>query len=211
MHHVSEKTRLLQEISILEFKVLMQRLENLQHQVKEDKSKDSWHNDHNNDNDLDSILLLSPSPISPLLSNVKSDFESNDLINLIDAREIHYRALLDTIWALCDEVEQACILNHIAKPPMCTSQLHLLTHFANFWPCLFCKKLQVNLDILDLLLNCISNHPIFHSRSYNSQLPVAIQLAIFLNHVGHYGNAIATEDMAQWAGVSIGSVVNCIE
>ena len=97
MHHVSEKTRLLQEISILEFKVLMQRLENLQHQVKEDKSKDSWHNDHNNDNDLDSILLLSPSPISPLLSNVKSDFESNDLINLIDTREIHYRALLDTI------------------------------------------------------------------------------------------------------------------
>ncbi|KAF8545963.1 hypothetical protein OG21DRAFT_1396464, partial [Imleria badia] len=39
--------------------------------------------------------------------------------------------------------------------------------------------------------------------------PVAIQLAIFLNCAGHYGNAILIEDVAQWAGISIGSVVNC--
>ena len=86
MPHVSEKTRLLQEISSLEFKVLAQRLENLQCQVNEDKSEDIWHDDNDNDDNLDSILLLPPSPISPLPSNVKSDFESDDLINLTDAR-----------------------------------------------------------------------------------------------------------------------------
>jgi hypothetical protein len=32
---------------------------------------------------------------------------------------------------------------------------------------------------------------------------------LFLNQAGHYGNAITLEDVAQWAGVSVGSVVNC--
>ncbi|KAF9223943.1 hypothetical protein BS17DRAFT_678473, partial [Gyrodon lividus] len=40
-------------------------------------------------------------------------------------------------------------------------------------------------------------------------LPTAIQLAIFLNHAGHYGNAISPKDVAQWAGVSVGFVINC--
>ncbi|KIK33749.1 hypothetical protein CY34DRAFT_99065, partial [Suillus luteus UH-Slu-Lm8-n1] len=43
----------------------------------------------------------------------------------------------------------------------------------------------------------------------NPQLPVAIQLAIFLNHAVHYGNVISPEDVGQWAGVSVGSVINC--
>ena len=55
----------------------------------------------------------------------------------------------------------------------------------------------------------IHQNVIFHSGSNNSQLPVSIQLAIFLNHAGHYRNVISPEDVAQWAGVSIGSVVNC--
>ncbi|KIM56458.1 hypothetical protein SCLCIDRAFT_1146716, partial [Scleroderma citrinum Foug A] len=32
---------------------------------------------------------------------------------------------------------------------------------------------------------------------------------IFLFHVGHYGNAVALDYIAQWARVSVGSVVNC--
>ncbi|KIM67408.1 hypothetical protein SCLCIDRAFT_108197, partial [Scleroderma citrinum Foug A] len=41
------------------------------------------------------------------------------------------------------------------------------------------------------------------------QLPVVVQMAIFLFHVEHYRNAVSPEDISQWAGVSIGSVVNC--
>jgi hypothetical protein len=36
-----------------------------------------------------------------------------------------------------------------------------------------------------------------------------VQLAIFLNRVGHYGNSISPQDVSQWAGVSVGSVINC--
>ncbi|KIK22278.1 hypothetical protein PISMIDRAFT_102744, partial [Pisolithus microcarpus 441] len=59
------------------------------------------------------------------------------------------------------------------------------------------------------ILGQISRHSIFQNQSNNWQLPVAIQLAILLFQVGHYGNVCAPEDVAQWAGVSIGTVVNC--
>jgi len=92
---------------------------------------------------------------------------------------------------------------------MCAPQLCLLEHFADHRPHLFIKRLHVWPSIFDCFLNQISDHPIFHSCSENHQLPVAIQLANFLFHAGHYGNAVSPEDVTQWAGVSIGSVVNC--
>ncbi|KIJ60258.1 hypothetical protein HYDPIDRAFT_99136, partial [Hydnomerulius pinastri MD-312] len=60
-----------------------------------------------------------------------------------------------------------------------------------------------------MIFDQISDHPIFQSRSNNPQLPVALQLAIFLHCADHYGNAISLEDVAQWAGVSVESVINC--
>ena len=39
---------------------------------------------------------------------------------------------------------------------------------------------------------------------------MAIQLAIFLNYIGHYKNAITPQDIYDWEGVSIVSVINCI-
>ncbi|KIO11382.1 hypothetical protein M404DRAFT_127507 [Pisolithus tinctorius Marx 270] len=88
-------------------------------------------------------------------------------------------------------------------------QLHLLEHFAEHRPDLFRKKLRVNPEIFDDILDQISHHPVFHNQSNNKQLPVSIQLAIFLFCVGHYGNACSPEDIGQWAGVSVGTVVNC--
>jgi hypothetical protein len=52
----------------------------------------------------------------------------------------------------------------------------------------------------------IQNHPIFGS---DRQLPCEIQLAIFLNCAGHYGNAATIQDIADWAGISVGSIYNC--
>ncbi|KIK11259.1 hypothetical protein PISMIDRAFT_72529, partial [Pisolithus microcarpus 441] len=34
-------------------------------------------------------------------------------------------------------------------------------------------------------------------------------VAIFLYRAGHYGNVCSPEDVSQWAGVSVGMVVNC--
>ena len=92
---------------------------------------------------------------------------------------------------------------------MHASQLHLLQNFADFRPHLFRKKVRVDPEIFDCILDEISTSPVFTSKSNNLQLPIAIQLAIFLNRAGHYRNAATPEDIAEWAGVSVGSVVNC--
>jgi hypothetical protein len=56
------------------------------------------------------------------------------------------------------------------------------------------------------LVDMIENHAIFGS---DRQLPCEIQLAIFLNCAGHYGNAATSQDIADWAGISVGSIYNC--
>ncbi|KAG2061010.1 hypothetical protein BDR06DRAFT_871230, partial [Suillus hirtellus] len=70
-------------------------------------------------------------------------------------------------------------------------------------------KLHINPEIFDDILDHNSGHPIFTNQSNNPQLPVAIQLAIFLNCTGHYGNAISPKDVGQWADVSVRLVINC--
>ncbi|KAG2346330.1 hypothetical protein BDR05DRAFT_974459 [Suillus weaverae] len=70
-------------------------------------------------------------------------------------------------------------------------------------------KLRVNPDIFNDILDQIHDHPIFYNQSNNPQLPVAVQLTIFLNRAGHYGNVASNQDICQWAGVSVGSVTNC--
>ncbi|KIJ14529.1 hypothetical protein PAXINDRAFT_24245, partial [Paxillus involutus ATCC 200175] len=64
-------------------------------------------------------------------------------------------------------------------------------------------------DIFSALVEKISDHDIFMNNSNNPQMPVWIQLAIFLNSAGHYGNTATSQDMAEWAGVSVGTVHNC--
>ncbi|KIN97520.1 hypothetical protein M404DRAFT_160222 [Pisolithus tinctorius Marx 270] len=91
---------------------------------------------------------------------------------------------------------------------MQSSQLSLLDHFADHCPHLFLRCLCVWPENFDCILDQISSHLIFHSSSANHQLLVAIQFATFLFHAGHYGNVALPEDVAQWAGVSVGSVIN---
>ncbi|KAG2342246.1 hypothetical protein BDR05DRAFT_1027075 [Suillus weaverae] len=101
------------------------------------------------------------------------------------------------------------MLHKMMIPHMRAPQIQLLDHFTSHRPQLFQKKLCVSPEIFDDILNEISDDPIFHNQSNNPQLVITIQLAIFLNHAGHYGNAISSADVCQWAGVSIGSVTNC--
>ena len=52
------------------------------------------------------------------------------------------------------------------------------------------------------------DHPIFFSNGLNNQIPVEEQLAISLFCFGHFENSASVESVAQWAGVSAGTVVN---
>ena len=59
-----------------------------------------------------------------------------------------------------------------------------------------------------MLVDRLSDHPMFLNASHQ-QLPVWMQLAIFLNGLEHYGNAATTQDMTEWAGIAVGTVHNC--
>jgi hypothetical protein len=188
-----------------------------QHVMEDDDSTDSISSfdsdlDLTHDSDLKIFMniMLSPlSPLSPAFSGL-SDFSDGD--NSSDDDDYitaSYNRLQDSIAALQDEVTKTRRLNIPPLPLPHAPQLHLLVHFGEHRPLLFCHKLCVDPEIFDDILDLISDHPIFHNNSNNSQLPIAIQLAIFLNHAGHYGNSISLLDVSQWAGVSVGSVINC--
>ena len=181
-----------------------------EHIVQDDYSSTDSLSSPSSDPELDDFMnimaITPPSPLSPFLSDF-SDFDSSgDEADHVTAR---YNRLQHQIAALRDEVEKARILHRPDEPMPRAPQLHLLVHFGEHRPHLFRQKLRVEPEIFDDILDLISDHPIFSNNSHNPQLPVSIQLAIFLNRAGHYGNAIAVEDVAQWAGISIGSVVNC--
>ena len=61
----------------------------------------------------------------------------------------------------------------------------------------------------DSLLGMIETHPIFLNDAIVSQAPVSKQLAVAMFQFGHNGNATSVEAVAQWAGVSVGTVIDC--
>ena len=109
-----------------------------------------------------------------------------------------------------DKISTTRVLNP-APPIPKSSQLHLLDHWRIHNPKHFHRKLCVEPQTFNSLVSHIEDHPIFHNNSTNSQLPVYIQLYIFLFRAGHYGNASSPQDTAQWAGVSVGGVEKCTD
>ena len=110
--------------------------------------------------------------------------------------------------ALAIQLLSARVLE-VSAPVKKAGQLDLfLDDFRRDHPGRFRKKLCVSPQIFDRLVDLIKDHSIFHNNSNVPQLPVTTQLAIFLVCVGHYGNTSAPEYVAQWAGVSVGSVIN---
>ena len=83
-----------------------------------------------------------------------------------------------------------------------------LSDFRSDHPNQFRKKLCISPVVFDRLVELIENNDIFHNNSNVPQLPVSTQLAIFLVHVGHYGNVSAPEYVAQWASITVGMVIN---
>jgi len=146
----------------------------------------------------DSTTSTGSNPDTP----IRTDSELSDLSTalLVNYHEIFV--------ALEDEVEKARVLQ--TRPPSTRiPQLALLDEWKLNNPILFRRKLRVSPEVFANIVSLIQDHPTFHSNSPNPQLPVQIQLAVFLNAAGHYGNAATPQDMAEWAGVSKGTVYNC--
>jgi hypothetical protein len=89
--------------------------------------------------------------------------------------------------------------------------LHLLEHWRVTYPDRFCHKLRVKPATFNNLLALIIENSVFLNNSNSPQLPVYLQLSVFLFRAGHYGNAASPEDTVQWAGLSVGGVEKCTD
>ena len=125
-----------------------------------------------------------------------------------DANELDPLLILtEKVKHLQDQIRSTRYLNP-RTPILHNSQMHLLWWYKEHSPIRFRRKVQVAPDTFDRILSLICDHPVFIGDSVRNKIPVDIQLAIFLNRIGHYGNASSVDDIAEWAGVSVGTVVN---
>ena len=156
------------------------------------------------------------------LSHSEESEDSNPLFFLSE-EVLTYQ---NTIRMRIDEVQRACVL-HTRIPTIHAPQIHLLREWKLHRPWLFRRKLRMSHEVFTQLVKKIQDHPVFltsnhqdsgsdsddmplpGSRLPREQLPVWLQLAVFLNAAGHYGNAATSQDMAEWAGISVGTVYNC--
>ena len=134
-----------------------------------------------------------------------SESSSTDDILLQDLLLNFYELIV----AQKDEVRPAQILQAQHPHSIQIPQLQLPDVWQLDNPRLFQCKLRVLYEVFVKIVDIIQDHHIFHSNSNNPQLPVQIQMAIFLNAAGYYGNAATSQDLAKRAGVSIGTGHNC--
>lgn len=200
------RRRLLNGLDEIEHQTKRARLE---HEIAEltedilDTEFDHFFSDNEPQSDNDNISISSLSSLSDGIS-IGSDIEQSisDLEDEIHADFEHQ------ITALRHEILTTRVLEpgtRVAK----SSQLHLLDDFSENNTRLFQKKLRVDPQTFSALVKRIENHYIFYNNSNIAQAPPNVQLAIFLNRAGHYGNAASPEDIAQWAGGSAGWVDKC--
>ena len=116
--------------------------------------------------------------------------------------------LLAKTAATLEEIECARVLNCPPPYPR-SSQLSFLDNHRINRPDEFRRLLCLCPDTFDTILTRIYDHPIFQNNSNNPQLDPAIQFAVFLNHLGHYGNRSGPSDVADWTGFSVGMIENC--
>lgn len=176
-----------------------------------DKSESDDSSSSQSDSDMSTISFTTSSSglsTSSLLSDsLFSTFLSSDTTGFATTSP-EFIEFNNAIAALYDEVSKSRTL--FSRPrASCAPQLHLLDEWALTHPEKFRRKLRMDPEVFVEVVNRISTHPIFYNNSNNPQLAVPVQLAIFLNGIGHYGNAATPDDVAEWAGVSVGTVYNC--
>ena len=171
--------------------------------ASQSSSSDSSDSSISSISSISSPSSIPQNPNSPMQSS--SDLGSEDLDRLEDELFQRWDA---QVKALAIQLLSARVLE-VSAPVKKAGQLDLfLDDFRRDHPGRFRKKLRVSPQVFDRLVDLIKDHSIFHNNSNVPQLSVTTQLAIFLIHVGHYGNVSAPEYVAQWAGVSVGSVIN---
>lgn len=205
------RRRLLQELDELERHTKRARLES---QITE-LLEDSPLSDADTDSDSDGLSVVSLASSLSLELDSSSDFDISDSassdgsdISISDLEARAVEAFDSQIENLRHELQTTRILQPRA-PIKKAAQIQLLDAWRNDNLLQYRKKIRVDPSTFDELLKLIQNHPIFYNNSNIPQVPVPLQLAVFLNRAGHYGNGASPDDIGQWAGISTGCVVRC--
>jgi len=89
-------------------------------------------------------------------------------------------------------------------------QLELLTAFSQSEADLnqFLRIVRVSPFVFNSIVDMIEHDLVFQNNSQHEQTPVDVQLAVALYRMGRYGNGASLEDVAQFAGIGKGTVVD---
>lgn len=133
----------------------------------------------------------------------------DDPLNLEpDGPEEDYMRAMRLVEDMLFEVLAHRVLLHGA-PVAKNSQLPLvLNEFYSDDYIRFRRNMRCSPTTFDALVTCVADDPVFHNESHHPQMSVREQFAIAMYRFGHDGNAASVEDIAQWAGVSVGMVLN---
>lgn len=163
--------------------------------------------DPDSEDDLDSNSSASNS--SSTSDSSSSDDDRSDIE--VDDAEEEYMARMRRIEDCMEEVLSNRVLFPNIDPVPHVPQLELVLidyrrHETSEKR--FRRNLRCSPTTFDAIVARIQDHAVFQNNSNMPQLPVEHQLAIALWRFGHAGNSSSVEDIAQWAGVSAGMVVN---
>jgi hypothetical protein len=220
MPRLSIRTVMLDELAAHHRSVLEQRLQQRIAEALSDISESE------SDSDLSDLSLFSPfSPISidtpdmmisshismrSIHSSAASIGSMVSTTSITDFELDYYQNWQRRYRELMNDISTTRVLLR-APPVPKSSQLHLLDHWRLHSPDRFRRKLRVEPETFDALVELIINNPVFQNDSNCPQFPAHLQLCIFLFRAGHYGNASSPEDTAQWAGMSVGGVEKCTD
>lgn len=128
--------------------------------------------------------------------------KTSEIARILDSLVSKYHDLREEI------LHTRVLVRSVQRPPR-MSQLPLLSWYAEHNEARFRHYVRVCPVTFWNIVGMIKDHLVFHNNSNNQQMAVDHQLAIFLRRVGHYGNGVSVVDLADWAGVSTGTVENC--
>ena len=84
---------------------------------------------------------------------------------------------------------------------------HVLFALKTARPDQFREELRVTPHTFDVLISKLGDDIVFQNNSHCPQMPVEEQVAITLFRFGHDGNAASLQGVANWAGISKGTVL----
>jgi hypothetical protein len=157
--------------------------------------------------DNSDVSLTSLSSYSTSSGSLSAGYEADSDLSTDTEEELLFLKRLAALHKRINHLTSTRVLfpNHVHK----LSQLYLVLvlYKEDDHKC-FRQNLRVNPETFDALVKRIEDNSVFASNGPQNQLPVDEQLAIVLFRFGHYRNAASVEAIAQWAGVSVGMVVN---